>query len=88
MPNEKRQNHLELVESLASSIQKKLVEPAEDRVELVNCELRDLSARVTDLEEKVALLAAKHGRTRLLACVSLVAAALMFLAQQMWMWHR
>ncbi|TEB15994.1 hypothetical protein Psfp_01770 [Pelotomaculum sp. FP] len=65
------------------------MEPAEDRVELVNCEIRDLSARVTDLEEKVALLAAKHGRrTRLLACVSLVAAALMFLAQQMWMWHR
>ncbi|HBC94582.1 MAG TPA: hypothetical protein DCZ10_17215 [Pelotomaculum sp.] len=81
MPNERQQNHLELVESLASSIQKRIVEPAEDRLELVNCEIRDLSARITDLEEKFALLAAKHGRTRLLACISLTAATLMFLAQ-------
>ncbi|MDD4237439.1 MAG: hypothetical protein PHT62_02605 [Desulfotomaculaceae bacterium] len=81
MPNEKRQSHLELVESLASSIQKKLVEPAEDRVVLIHYEIKELSERVAGLEQKVALLDARHRRTRLLACVSLVAAALLVLAQ-------
>lgn len=81
MPNEKRQSHLELVESLASSIQKKLVKPAEGRLETVHCEIRDLSERVGVLEQKLALLTARHGRTRLLTCVSLVAVALLVLGR-------
>lgn len=81
MTSEKRQGHLELVESLASSIHKKLVEPAEDRVELINCDIRELNERLSGLEQKVALLIVRHGRTRLLAWVSLTAAALLISAQ-------
>lgn len=81
MPNENPQSRLELVESLASSIQKKLVEPAEGRMEIVNREIIDLSIRVAGLEQKAALLAARHSRTRLLACFSLVMAALLALGQ-------
>lgn len=81
MPNENPQSRLELVESLASSIQKKLVEPVEGRVEIVNREIMDLCIRVADLEQKAVLLAARHGRTRLLAFISLVMVSLMALGQ-------
>jgi hypothetical protein len=82
MPNdEKQQCRLDLIESLATSIQNKLVEPVEGRVEIVNREIMDLSARVASLEQKSALLSARHGRTRLLAYVSLVMASLMALGQ-------
>ena len=82
MPNdEKQQCRLDLIESLATSIQNKLVEPVEGRVEIVNREIMDLSARVAGLEQKAALLAARHGRTRMLACISLVMAALLALGQ-------
>lgn len=81
MPNDNQRNRLELVESLASSIQKKLLEPAEDRVELVNCAIKDLRGQVAGLEQKVALLTVRHGRTRLMASVSFVAAILLALGQ-------
>lgn len=77
MANERQQNRLELVEALASTIQKKFMEPAGDRMELVNCEIKDLSGRVAELEQKMTLLAKSLCRTRLLAYISLVAATLL-----------
>lgn len=81
MPNERQQSRLEMVESLASSIQKKLLEPAGDRIDLVNCELKELSGQVAELEQKITILSVNLGRTRLLACVSLVAAVLLAVGQ-------
>jgi len=81
MPNENPQSRLELVESLATSIQKKLVKPAEDRVELVNCEIKDFGERVTALEQKVFLLVTAHTHTSLLTRLSLAVAALLVLSQ-------
>lgn len=81
MPNDSPQSRLELVEALASSIQKKLVEPVEDRMEIVIREIGGLNERVAALEEKAALLSARLSRTRLLACISLVMAALLALAR-------
>lgn len=81
MSGEVRQSRLELVDSLASSIRKKLVEPAEGRVKLVDCEIKDLKKHLEDLEQKVTLLAARNNRTRLLAGISLAAAVLLILCQ-------
>lgn len=84
MPNEKRPNHLELVESLASSIHKKFVEPAEDRVELINNEIRRLNQQMSELEQKLAMLRVKQGRISLIAYLALAGIVLIVLGQVFW----
>lgn len=70
MPIENLQNQSELVRSLASTIQRKIVAPAADKVDIMNVEIKEINQTIADLEKKISLLAAAHNRTRALAAVA------------------
>lgn len=81
MLEEQQQNRMELVDELASSIRKKFVERAEHREKNINRALQESGAKLAFLEQKTALLAASHNRTRLLTYISLTLAVLAVLGQ-------
>lgn len=70
MPIENLQNRSELVHSLASTIQKKIVAPAADKVDFINLEMKEINQKINSLEKEVFLLTAAHSRTRLLAAAA------------------
>lgn len=70
MPIENPQNRSELVRSLASTIQRKIVAPAADKVDLINVEIKEINQKITGFEKEFSLLAAAHNRTRMLAAVA------------------
>ncbi|MCL6635111.1 MAG: hypothetical protein K6T29_05005 [Peptococcaceae bacterium] len=79
MPAESAQKQAELIRSLASTIQKKIVSPAAGRMNLLGLELKETGRRLDLLEKEFSRLAAAHRRTRLLAVIALAGLGL-FLA--------
>lgn len=75
MPIENTQNRSDLVRSLATTIQKKIVAPAADRVDIINVEMKEINQKIAVLEKELFLLAAAHSRTRALAAVAALGAA-------------
>lgn len=70
MPIENPQNRSDLVRSLASTIQKKIVAPAAGKVDIINLEIKEINYKIAALEKEVYLLTAAHGRTRSLAAAA------------------
>jgi len=81
VPDKQQQDRMELVDDLASSIRKKFVERVEQQERNTNRALQELETKHTFLEQKTALLAASHNRTRLLTYISLTLAGLAVLGQ-------
>lgn len=75
MHNENVQDRSDLVRSLAATIHKKIMEPAADKIDIVNLELEKMNHKVSGLEKELSALAGAHHRTRLLAVTTMLVVA-------------
>ncbi|BAF60205.1 hypothetical protein PTH_2024 [Pelotomaculum thermopropionicum SI] len=70
--SEKTQNGAELIRSLASTIQKKIVEPAAGRANAINLEILEINKKMEAMEKELSLLAAACRKTGLLAAAAVL----------------
>lgn len=66
-----------LVDSLASSIQSKIIHPAEENISFLHSEVNQLNERILLLEETTAALTAAHHRTKLTAAIAVLGLAIL-----------
>jgi len=62
----------ELVNALASTIQGKIILPAEEKAAALNYALIELNERIDYLEKRLSALSAAHSRTKVIAAISVL----------------
>lgn len=71
----------ELVDSLASTIQNKIILPAEENISLLHNEISQVEKRISLLEETAAALAAAYKQIKLAASISILGLAILAIIQ-------
>lgn len=79
MTNENLQNQAEMVNQLASTIHKKIVAPAADKMELINQQISHTYKLIEGLEKETSALRAAHSRTTLLAVITALGLAVLII---------
>jgi len=71
----------ELVDSLASTIQSKIILPAEENASFLHCAVDRINERISCLEETSLALIAIYNRTKLMASISVLGLAMLAVIQ-------
>jgi len=77
MALETPRNQSDLVDSLAATIQKKILTPASGKIEALELEIAAMNRLINDLQKKQLLLTEAHYKTRVLAAVCTLATAVL-----------
>lgn len=77
MSIENSQNQSDLIRSLASTIQKKILAPTSCKLESINLEIGEINQKITDLQKEYSLLTEAHHKTRVLAAVTTLGMAVL-----------
>jgi PBP1b-binding outer membrane lipoprotein LpoB len=77
MPVENSRHQSDLIDSLAATIQKKILIPASGKIETLEVEITDLNRMFNELQKEHTLLNEAHNKTRVLAVVSTLATAIL-----------
>ncbi|MDF9408560.1 hypothetical protein L7E55_09340 [Pelotomaculum isophthalicicum JI] len=71
----------ELIDSLASTIQNKIILPAEENTSFLHCAIDQVNERISILEETSSALTAALNRTKLAVSISLLGIAVLAVIQ-------
>jgi len=71
----------EIVDSLASTIQSKIILPVEENASFLHCAVDQINERISFLEETSSALTAAHNRTKLMASISVLGLAILVVIQ-------
>lgn len=77
MTVENPRNQSDLVDSLATTIQKKILTPASGKIEALELEITAINRMFNELQKEHDLLNEAHYKTRVLAAVSTLATAVL-----------
>lgn len=71
----------ELIDSLASTIQNRIINPAEENTSFLHCAIDQANERISILEETSSALTAALNRTKLVVSISLLGIAVLAVIQ-------
>ncbi|OPY56876.1 MAG: hypothetical protein A4E55_01907 [Pelotomaculum sp. PtaU1.Bin035] len=77
MTTEISDKQVELVNSLASTIQDKIMLPAGEKAAIINYSIDEINEKILYLEKALSGLAAAHNRTKTMAVISILGLAIL-----------